>query len=158
MLLAARDRPSTRASAYAPVAASALCTTIEIAYARTGATASPRYFQLRDAGKGLVVSGWFESESSWQGFGKFVVGELQALKKAGQLPTKAPEVVAAGSWQAFSYEVGLPGGASANVRAELIRAGTWIDLHISVSGSGPPGELREQAVQFLKGIMVTEKP
>jgi hypothetical protein len=124
---------------------------------RVGATASPRYFHLVDEKRGLVVTGWFESASSWDGFEKFWAGELRAMKNAGVSIRKAPDVVAAGPWLAAAYDVDLPrNGTSANVRAELIRAGTWIDIHISITSDLPQSEEREQAVQFLRSIAIKE--
>jgi hypothetical protein len=43
-----------------------------------------------------------------------------------------------GPWRSIVYHYVLPkGGTSAHVRATFIGAGTWIDLHASVSGAGP---------------------
>jgi hypothetical protein len=125
---------------------------------RTGAAASARYFHFDDQKRGLIVSGWFEPASSYGGFEKFWAGELLAMKKSGVALREAPEVLEAGPWQAVAYNVDLPNGVSANVRAELISAGTWVDVHISVSSKGAPREAREQAVQFLKSIVAKEKP
>jgi hypothetical protein len=124
---------------------------------RIGATASPRYFHFVDEKQGLVVTGWFESASSWNGFEKFWAGELRAMKNAGVSIRKAPDVVAAGPWLAAAYDVDLPRKVtSSNVRAELIRAGTWIDIHISITSDLLQNEQREQAVQFLGSIVVKE--
>jgi hypothetical protein len=118
---------------------------------RTGATANPRYFHFVDEKRGLVLTGWFEAASSWSGFEKFWIGELRAMKNGGVSIRKAPDVVAAGPWQAAAYDVDLPKKVtSANVRAELISAGTWIDIHISVTSDLPESEERDQAVQFSK--------
>jgi hypothetical protein len=123
----------------------------------TGATASGRYFKFYDQKRGLVVSGWFEPASSYGGFEKFWTGELLAMKKNGIPIRETPEVLDAGPWQAVAYNVDLPNGVSANVRAELISAGTWVDVHISVTSKGPPREAREQAVQFLRSMVAKEK-
>ena len=125
---------------------------------RTGAAASSRYFHFADAQRGLIVSGWFEPASSYGGFEKFWMGELIAMKKNGVLLKKAPDVVKAGPWQAVAYDVELPNGVSANVRAELISAGTWVDVHISVTSKGASRDAREPAVQFLKSIVAKERP
>jgi hypothetical protein len=124
---------------------------------RVGAAASSRYFHFIDEKRGLVVSGWFEPASSYGGFEKYWTGELLAMKKNGIPIREAPDVVKAGPWQAVAYDVDLPKGVSANVRAELISAGTWVDVHISVTSKGSPREAREQAVQFLKRIVAKEK-
>ena len=79
------------------------------------------------------------------------------MKKNGIPIREVPEVLDAGPWQAVAYNVDLPNGVSANVRAELISAGTWVDVHISVTSKGPPREAREQAVQFLRSMVAKEK-
>jgi len=124
---------------------------------RTGATASPRYFQFFDRKHGLVVSGWFESASSWDGFEKFWQGELLAMKKIGLQIRQAPEVIVAEPWQAVAYDVDLPKGTSVNVRAELVRAGTWVDVHISITSDESPVAAREHAVTFLKSVLIKER-
>jgi hypothetical protein len=124
---------------------------------RTGAAESARYFHFDDQKRGLIVSGWFEPASSYGGFEKFWAGELLAMKKNGVPIREVPEVVEAGPWQAVAYNVDLPNGVSANVRAEMISAGTWVDVHISVTSKGPPREARERAVQFLRSIVAKEK-
>jgi hypothetical protein len=124
----------------------------------TGATSSPRYFEYYDREHGLIVSGWFESATTWPGFEKYWAGELPALKKAGIVFKEPPAMLDAVPWQAIGYDVALPKGTSASVRAELVRAGTWIDVHISVSSDDPPSESRQRALDFLKSLSVTERP
>jgi hypothetical protein len=123
-----------------------------------GATASPRYFQFRDDANSLVVSGWFESESSWQSWKKFLAGEFADLIKGEYPPSKDPESVTADPWHGFSYDVDLKSAKSANLRVELFKAGTWIDLHISVTGVGSIADARSQAMAFLKTVEVKKKP
>jgi hypothetical protein len=124
---------------------------------RIRSAASSRYFHFNEEKRGLNVSGWFEPASSYVGFEKFWMGELLAMKKHGIPLREAPDVVKAGPWQAVAYDVGLPNGVSANVRAELISAGTWVDVHLSVTSNGSAREAREQAVQFLRSIVAKEK-
>jgi hypothetical protein len=126
---------------------------------RTGATASPRYFHFVDEKRGLVLTGWFESAASWSGFDKFWLGELSAMKNNGVSISKAPDVFAAGPWQAAAYDIDLPNrGTSENLRAELVRDGTWIDVHISVTSDRPHSADRAAAVELLKSMVVRERP
>lgn len=123
----------------------------------TGATSSARYFKFADSGKGLVISGWMESESSWQGWKKFFAGEFAALLKSGYPPTQAPDALKAEPWNGFTYDVDLKPGLSANLRAEGFKDGTWVDLHISVSNSGPIADARAEALALLKTIEIVRK-
>jgi len=123
---------------------------------RTGASASSRYFQFRDPKLGLIVSGWFESSESYPGFGEFWEAEFTAMKKSGLTPM-SPEVVEAGNWLTVAFELSAPGGINTHLRAHLVRAGTWIDLHISVTTEKPVEDAREEALAFLNSVAVTER-
>ena len=128
---------------------------------RTGAQASPGYFYFADAGRGLAVSGWFEPAASFEGFEKFWVGEFSAMKRSGLIPKAAPTSVAVGNWLAAAYDIEVPSsvgkGVNTHIRAELIKAGTWVDLHISITTQKSLEDARSEALEFLKGIVVNVK-
>jgi hypothetical protein len=131
-----------------------------VAGERTGAQAHPRYFHYADANSGLVVSGWIESSDAFEGFRKFWIGELAAMKKSGMPPTTPPVAVEAGEWIGIAYEIALPGTTdvtNTHIRAELLRAGTWADLHISLTTAESVPVAREKLARFLKSITVREK-
>lgn len=127
---------------------------------KTGAQASPRYFHLADAGRGLAVSGWFEPAKAFKGFEAFWMGEFSAMKRAGLIPTP-PTAVAVGAWAGAAYEIPVPSdvgkGINTHIRAELIKSGTWVDLHISITSEKPVADVRSAALEFLKSIVVKEK-
>lgn len=128
---------------------------------KTGAQASPRYFHFVDAGRGLVVSGWFESAKTFKGFESFWVGEFSAMKRTGLIPTAPPASIAIGNWSGAAYEIPLPSGVgegiNTHIRAELIKAGAWVDLHISLTTEKPLADARSEALEFLESIVVIEK-
>jgi hypothetical protein len=127
---------------------------------KTGAQASPRYFHLADAGRGLTVSGWFEPAKAFKGFEAFWTGEFSAMKRSGLVPTAAPTAVAVENWSGAAYEVAVPGvekAVNTHIRAELIKAGTWIDLHISITAQKPVADARAEALELLRSIVVNEK-
>jgi hypothetical protein len=128
---------------------------------RTGAQASPRYFHLADADRGLSVSGWFEPASSFKGFEAFWKGEFSAMKRSGAIPAEPPTAVAIGDWAGAAYEIPIPGGGreyvNTHIRAELIKAGAWVDLHISITSRKPVADARNEALEFLKSIVVDQK-
>ena len=123
----------------------------------SGATTSPRYFKFSDADKGVVISGWFESEASWPGWKKFLAGEFSGLLKSEYPPSSVPDSFTTGPWNGFSYDVDLKSGKSAHLRAEAIKAGTWVDLHISVTINGPTTDARTQALALLNSVKVKKK-
>ena len=77
------------------------------------------------------------------------------------MPTSAPTAVAVGDWAGAAYDISVPGGGSeyvnTHIRAELIKAGTWVDLHVSITAQKPAADARSEALEFLKSIVVTVK-
>lgn len=128
---------------------------------KTGAQASPRYFHLADASRGLTMSGWFEPANAFKGLEAFWMDEFSAMKRSGLILTAPPTAVAAGDWSGAAYEIPVPSsvgkGVNTHIRAELIKSGTWVDLHISITSEKPVADVRSEALEFLKSILVHEK-
>jgi len=123
-----------------------------------GSTSNPRYFNFNDKGKGLVISGWFEPSSGYTGIKQFWEQELPSWEKS-KLP--APTDVSIenfGNWEAVFYQQPIAYGvSSAHVRAHLVQAGTWVDLHISYTSRESYIANRGEIETFLKTIIVREK-
>lgn len=62
-------------------------------------------------------------------------------------------------WEVICYDVPLPvaNGSSSHLRAHWMQAGTWIDLHLSISSRLSSADAREKVLGILKGIQVHEK-
>lgn len=124
-----------------------------------GGTASPRYFVLTDKA-GLIISGWFEPAKSFAGTQELWQQNVAQLSRSGLPPAEDVVFDKVGDWETVVYNLSLPGGSSissANMRAQLVRAGTWIELHISVTSSRPAAETRAQMLALLKTIGVSER-
>jgi hypothetical protein len=69
---------------------------------------------------------------------EFWAAERAAMTKQG---LDAQDVVheQVGKWSTVCYDILVPGGRNANVRAEWVQAGTWIDLHASLTADQPNG-------------------
>lgn len=122
-----------------------------------GATQSPRYFLFENHSLGLVASGWFESAGAFPGLQTFWSNETAAWKKQGDPEPHAVATEKAGDWDAIWYETSVSGVETSNLRAERVRAGTWIDLHVSVTSASPPAERRSKLRAFLDSVRVSEK-
>jgi hypothetical protein len=118
---------------------------------------SPGYFSFDDRAAGLVVSGWFEPDQAFKGMDAFWGGERRGLATNG---IQIQDVVMGktGSWQTVLYDMLVPGGRSSNMRAESVRAGTWIDLHLSVTTRHSEADNRETLQKSLDAIRVDERP
>ena len=118
---------------------------------------SSRYFSFEDRAAGLVVSGWFEPETAFRGMEAFWAGEQRGLTQNGfQIQNIVSEK--SDAWQTVLYDIAVPGGRSSNMRAERVQAGTWIDLHLSLTSGGSERENRAALRKLLEAIRVEERP
>jgi hypothetical protein len=122
-----------------------------------GATASPRYFMLTGKASGSVVSGWFEPAERQRDLRTSWNIEMEGLKRNGFGPPTDVVESEINGMKAILYNVPLPKGSSAHARCSHLQSGTWIDLHLSVSGNKLPGESREQLIALLNSLRVTSK-
>jgi len=124
---------------------------------RSDATASRRYFYLRDTTTNVILSGWFEPQNEFPGMDKFWKAENAAWsQKKLPLPT---DVVfkKLGGWDAIVYRMPPAGGSGSHIRAHWLQAGTWIDMHLSSHGKGSADENAERLATLLGRIRVSEK-
>jgi hypothetical protein len=124
---------------------------------RGGGTENPRYFYLTDAGEGLIVSGWFEPSARYTDLGDSWKQEMEHMKKQGFPAPENVERSEIGTWRAILYNFPLPNGSSAHVRASYLGAGTWIDLHASISSTRPGSESRKQVEALVRSMQIREK-
>lgn len=125
---------------------------------RAGTTVeNPRYFKLSDRTVSRIVSGWFEPAERYAGLQKFWRGESATLTKNGLSP-EGVEFAQVGNWEVVFYHQTVSADARmCHLRAELVRAGTWIDLHLSATGPESLAALRDRLKATLASIEVLEK-
>lgn len=122
-----------------------------------GATGSSRYFLLEEKPHGLAASGWFEAAVEYPGLKTLWSQDTAAWKERGDPEPHAVATETIGGWEVVWYEVSVAGVASSHLRAERVQAGTWIDLHVSVTSTSPPAERRSKLRAFLESVRVFEK-
>jgi hypothetical protein len=115
----------------------------------------PRYFYFVD---GLLnVSGWFEPANGFRGIRPFWAEETENWRKLG-LPAPVDTAFARiGSWDVVIYDHASAAGTNSHLRAHWVQAGTWIDIHLSLTAEAPSAQTRERLAQLLKAIEVREK-
>ena len=123
-----------------------------------GSAGSPRYFYFEDKDSALLISGWFESEEGFPGIQQFWANETAAWKRGGLPEARDVTFVHLGDWNAVLYEIDSPIGRNSHIRAHWVQAGTWIDIHLSLTADLPQKEIREKLQNSLKTISVTERP
>jgi hypothetical protein len=123
-----------------------------------GATASPRYFYFEDSKEaGLKLSGWFEPEQRFKGVRAMWEQDSKSFKESG-LPEPANVAFEKlGGWDTVMYDHTLGPLLSSHVRAHWVRAGTWIDIHISITTTKSSAENRAKLRALLKDISISEK-
>ena len=123
----------------------------------SGATDSPRYFLLGDA-HGINISGWFEGAGLFEGAEKYWTSQLAVWKKQGLAAPLNAEFVKVGNWQAVFYDKPVDNYSNIHVRAHWVQAGTWIDVHLSLTGKpSDEGISRAKLQELLQSITVREK-
>ena len=118
-----------------------------------GGTANPRYFQFQDAATGTILSGWFEPSSRYQPMDTSLESESAGLKRMGIWPPQSLEQGTLGEMSTLTYFLPLPNGATNfHVRATYVGAGTWVDLHGSVTTRDPPADAKARLVTLFKSL------
>jgi hypothetical protein len=119
--------------------------------------AERRYFRLSRSNPQLIVSGWLEPASAYKGLKEFWESERRSPAYAGDGAPTRVELTKVGAWEVVAFDVVVPGGTSAHVRAERVQAGTWIDLHLSTTSARAATVLREELFKALRAVEVVER-
>jgi hypothetical protein len=122
------------------------------------ARARPGYFMLTRVEPPLILSGWLEPAERFKGIEAFWEAEKRSPAFAGPLAPIRVGMLREGAWEVVAFDVQLPGGGTqANLRAERVEAGTWIDLHLSTASTRPPATLRTELLAALRHVEVVKK-
>jgi hypothetical protein len=119
-----------------------------------GATNHPRYFYFVD--RAFNVSGWIEPAQKYSGMQKFWESETQAWRRTGQPEPMNVKFTKIEGWDAVIYDTPSPLENNSHIRAHWLQAGTWVDIHLSMTSSRPHADIRSVLEVFLKAIFVKE--
>ncbi|MCC6140855.1 MAG: hypothetical protein IT389_09615 [Nitrospira sp.] len=122
-----------------------------------GSTNNPRYFHFRDDAKQVIISGWFESDQAFPGLQKIWDDEVTVSKKNGLPDAQRVVFGRLGNWETITYERAVPAVTNSHVHAHWVQAGTWIDLHASLTTNGSGQDARAKLEALLRTITVTQK-
>jgi glucan phosphorylase len=125
-----------------------------------GSADSPRYFYFEDKKQGMIASGWFESSEGYSNFSKLWNDEKKSWQ-SNNLPMPTNETIfKSDGWEAVAYDIPVPlqAGNNSHIRAYWVQAGTWIDLHLSLTSKAENVELREKLTKLLKSIQIKQRP
>lgn len=122
-----------------------------------GSVANPRYFFFEDDTQHMIVSGWFEPDPGFPGIAKFWEDQTKTWRENGLPEPHAVSVARISDWEAVIYDMALPFGHNSHIRAHWVQAGTWIDLHLSITSEDTSSENRAKLRRTLKSIQVRQK-
>jgi hypothetical protein len=123
---------------------------------KKGGSGSPRYFYFEDK-NGLIISGWFEPAESFAGIQKFWDSETKEWKRRGLPDPVDVSMQKIDGWDAIIYDIKMPKGTNSHIRAHWVQAGTWIDVHLSLTTTLNSVDARAKLQEVLKSIQVKEK-
>jgi len=123
---------------------------------RGGGTSVPSYFMYIDKKQGIRISGWFFPEED------FCYADISGHWKANAPSEKDTALATPGSikygksgdWDYMLYDQLI---SSTNMRASIIRKGTWIDLHLSTTEKETRDERRKVLIDYLASIELADK-
>ncbi|ULA62895.1 MAG: conserved exported protein of unknown function [Nitrospira sp.] len=122
-----------------------------------GSTNNPRYFHFRDDAKQVIISGWFESDQAFPGLQKIWEDEVAVSKKNGLPDAQRVTFGRLGNWETIAYERAVPAVTDSHLHAHWVQAGTWIDLHASLTTNGSSQDARAKLEALLRTIVVKQK-
>jgi hypothetical protein len=122
-----------------------------------GPTDNPRYFHFRDDVKQVILSGWVESDQAFPGLQKIWADEVMVSKKNGLADAQRVQFGRVGNWETIAYERAVPNITNSHLHAHWVQAGTWIDLHASLTTNGSSQDARAKLEALLRTIVVSQK-
>jgi hypothetical protein len=112
-----------------------------------GLNSNPAYFSFED-GQGVVLSGWLDQASHFEGMGPFWAKEKASMAGKGGLTLEGESAKRIGDWDAVLYTVPLGDGVSQkNIRACRVVGDTWADIHVSITAAGSTWDILENTVR-----------
>ena len=123
---------------------------------QVGGPDHPRYFYFADSTRNIIISGWFEPEEAFPGIHRLWEEEAKIVEREG-LPTPADVAFTKiGNWNAVFYDLLHPEYTNSHLRAHWLQAGTWIDLHLSITCKVPSALARSNLADVLKTVRVVK--
>ena len=80
----------------------------------------------------------------FSGIREFWESETAQWRAMGLPDPQAVSFARYSDWEAVIYDIAFPSGSNTHIRAHWVQAGTWIDLHLSISTDRPIAENREK--------------
>jgi hypothetical protein len=129
----------------------------KIRFKEGGATDHPRYFSFND-NSGSMISGWFEEADGYLGIQGHLQSTINSWKKHGLPEPQNASLTNIDNWDVIFYEMrSEPGYVNSHMLAEWVQAGTWIELHLSITTTKSSQEAKDILLSLLNSIVVKKK-
>ena len=123
---------------------------------QVGGPDHPWYFYFEDSARNTIISGWFEAEKAFPGIRRLWEEDTRVWEKEG-LPTPADVAFTKiGNWDAVFYDLPHSDYTDSHLMAHWIQAGTWIELHLSITTKAPSSSARSALVDKLHTIRIAK--
>ncbi|MDR2982843.1 MAG: hypothetical protein LBV12_11425 [Puniceicoccales bacterium] len=124
-----------------------------------GGTSRPGYFYCTEPKAGIIVSGWIEPVERFRHSSVKAMWEEEVSRKTRAMANMAPKDVAfqkVNEWEVILYDQAMPVDKLSNshIRANLMKDGSWIDLHLSLTGQGSSAEMRKKLLDYLRDVKI----
>jgi len=125
-----------------------------------GSMANPRYFYLHDPTRHLILSGWFEPAARFPGMRKSWDDATKEWQRVGRPVPRDVAFTRLGHWDAvfYNYDTPVPNTTNTHLTAHWVQAGTWIDVHLSLTSPRSLAASRAILQETLQSLQVRERP
>lgn len=123
----------------------------------SAAEGSPRYFILKDDTLHLIISGWLVPGQGFPGIREFWADRTNQWRDNGRPAPEAVSFARISGWDAILYDLSTPFGTNSHISAHWVQAGTWIDLHLSITSDHTTTENRAKLKSVLKTVQIRQK-
>jgi hypothetical protein len=118
---------------------------------------NPRYFYFQDKRAGMIISGWFEAAERYPGLQQLWSKDTAAWRTKGLPEPRNVRLTRIAKWEAITYDMPDPAATNSHLRAQRLQAGTWIDVHLSVTSAQSNAANQVVLGKALTAIQVKEK-
>jgi hypothetical protein len=118
---------------------------------------NPRYFYFQDKSAGMILSGWFEAAERYPGLQQLWSKDTAAWRTKGLPEPRNVRLTRIARWEAITYDMPVPAGTNSHLRAQRLQAGTWIDVHLSLTSTQSNAANQLMLGKALTAIQVKEK-
>jgi hypothetical protein len=114
----------------------------------------PQYFYFVSRTRNIILSGWFIPAEKFPGVHQFWEDEIKNFAQHGAPKPEDVVFEKNGKWEVILYDIQNSASTNSHARAQWVQAGTWIDMHLSITTNVPSSTARSTLMDVLNIIKV----